>query len=133
MKKQIRPAPLLAAAILALSLLAGCADKKGVQDDDPVVASYGETEIHVAIRRRLLAGKDGVEIIVMDNGNGYPEEYIAQFNGGVYEDTRRIGLQNARMRLRYLYGDAIIFRIGNRLEGGARTYIWIPNGKGEEK
>lgn len=50
MKKQIRPAPLLAAAILALSLLAGCADKKGVQDDDPVVASYGETEI----RRSLV-------------------------------------------------------------------------------
>ena len=50
MKKQIRPAPLLAAAILALSLLAGCADKKGVQDDDPVVASYGETEI----RRSLI-------------------------------------------------------------------------------
>ena len=50
MKKQIRPAPLLAAAILALSLLAECADKKGVQDDDPVVASYGETEI----RRSLV-------------------------------------------------------------------------------
>ena len=95
--------------------------------------AYGETEIHVAIRRRLLAGKDGVEIIVMDNGNGYPEEYIAQFNGGVYEDTRRIGLQNARMRLRYLYGDAIIFRIGNRLEGGARTYIWIPNAAKEKR
>ena len=45
MIKRIRFAFLLAAAILALSLLAGCADKKGVQDDDPVVASYGETEI----------------------------------------------------------------------------------------
>ena len=50
MIKRIRFAFLLAAAILALSLLAGCADKKGVQDDDPVVASYGETEI----RRSLV-------------------------------------------------------------------------------
>ena len=48
--QRIRFAFLLAAAILALSLLAGCADKKGVQDDDPVVASYGETEI----RRSLV-------------------------------------------------------------------------------
>ena len=50
MKKQIRPAPLLAAAFFALSLLAGCAGKEAAQDGDPVVASYGETEI----RRSLI-------------------------------------------------------------------------------
>ena len=50
MIKRIRFAFLLTAAILAMSLLAGCAGKEAAQDGDPVVASYGETEI----RRSLV-------------------------------------------------------------------------------
>ena len=50
MIKRTHFAFLLAAAILALSLLAGCVGKEAAQDDDPVVASYGETEI----RRSLV-------------------------------------------------------------------------------
>ena len=97
MKKQIRPAPLLAAAILALSLLAGCADKKGVQDDDPVVASYGETEI-----RRSLVDYEKQNQQALSGGKAVSDqEAVDQLleNLAMLDEAEHLGFPSRRRRL----------------------------------
>lgn len=88
--------------------------------------AYGETRFEVDIRPLRLSGKNGVQITVTDNGKGYPEDYAARFNAGAGDGEGRIGLQNARTRLRYLYGQETVFHLSNREEGGAKTLIWFP-------
>ncbi|HHV11672.1 MAG TPA: histidine kinase [Clostridiales bacterium] len=86
---------------------------------------YENTEITIKIHRTIREGQKGVSISVEDNGNGYPEDIIQSFNLEAEEEGNRIGLQNIRKRLYYLYGDKATFRISNREEGGARAEIWI--------
>lgn len=86
---------------------------------------YENTEITIEIHRTPRNGSSGISISVEDNGNGYPEEIIQSFNLEEDGEGNKIGLQNIKKRLYYLYGDKATFLIGNRKEGGARAEIWI--------
>ena len=88
--------------------------------------AYGETRFSVEAHRLRLSGQNGIGITVEDNGTGYPPGFAARFNAGEYPDASHIGLHNARMRLRYLYGEKTIFQLLGREGGGARTFIWFP-------
>lgn len=94
--------------------------------------AYKETYFKVAIHRLRLSGRNGIQITVTDNGSGYPEAFAHEFNLGHQVEDNRIGLQNARTRLRYLYGEETIFHISNQAGGGAKTQIWFPTDKKEK-
>jgi two-component system sensor histidine kinase YesM len=85
---------------------------------------YENTEISIHIHEEIRDGFSGILICVEDNGIGYPEEIIRDFNNDEVDGTK-IGLQNTRKRLNHLYGEQATFRICNRAEGGARAEIWI--------
>lgn len=86
---------------------------------------YENTEITIKIYRGIRGEQNGISISVEDNGNGYPEDIIQSFNLEVEEEGNKIGLQNIRKRLYYLYGNKATFQINNREEGGAKAEIWI--------
>lgn len=87
---------------------------------------YGDTHIDVAIAMEERDDFEGVAITVMDNGKGYPDDYILRFNTASSWEGAQIGLWNAKMRLFYMYGENASLTVGNRAEGGACTRIWIP-------
>lgn len=86
---------------------------------------YENTEIIIRIQKKIQMGKHGISILVEDNGKGYSEQIIHSFNKETDEESNKIGLQNIRKRLYYLYGNRATFHISNRQEGGARAEIWI--------
>lgn len=90
MIKRSYSAFLLAAAILALSLLAGCAGKESVQDADPIVASYGETEI-----RRSLVDYEKQNQQALSGGKAVSDkEAVDQLllNLAMLDEAERLGL-----------------------------------------
>ena len=94
---------------------------------------YGNTRIDVKIKMEQKDGRAGAAITVMDNGKGYPEDYIHRFNTAVSWEGSQIGLWNAKMRLFYMYGSEASITVGNREDGGACTWIWVPAGPSDGK
>lgn len=104
------PAELLSAAVPSLLLqpLAENAIEHGLKD----VAHEGVLDIEA------FAQDGTLNIRIEDNGAGIP-------HGN--ENRERIGIGNARARLRGLYGDEQSFTVANRPQGGAVVLIRIPH------
>ena len=104
------PADLLSAAVPSLLLqpLAENAIEHGLKD----VAHEGVLTVEAFLSEGTL------NIRIEDNGAGFPHEH---------ETRERIGIGNARARLRGLYGDEQSLTIANRPEGGAVILIRIPH------
>lgn len=70
-----------------------------------------------------------LEISIRDNGPGFRREVLEQLQTQdvpFFDGRTHIGIANVRKRLQILYGEAGKLEIGNRPEGGACIYIWIP-------
>ena len=79
-----------------------------------------------------------LRLSVEDNGGGFPQEVLDNFNGelpeGELPPKEHLGLTNIRYTLRYSYHRQASLRLLNT-ETGAKAVIWIPSGEGakEEK
>lgn len=94
---------------------------------------YTQTTVHVEANWKVAGDAAGLEIVVWDNGQGYPPEVVrAMEDGEVALQDNKIGLVNAKKRLEYMFGNTALFKAANRAEGGAETRIWIPVQKGDD-
>lgn len=91
--------------------------KYGLQEE-------GTSEICI----KVTLQEEKVGITISDTGRGFSDEEIIVINeesdndNGVY----KIGIRNTRQRLRLLYGDDAVIRVGNKPESGAVVYICFP-------
>lgn len=92
----------------------------------------GKLEIRVQIQKAPPGEQPGLEIIVQDNGTGYPEETLKELNAQGMEvqtdsdQTKQgIGIRNLMERCRLLYETPCRFRFLNN-EKGARSEVWVP-------
>lgn len=93
---------------------------------------YEPTQIIVIVQKEKSNNVDGVSISVIDNGKGFPDEFIHQFrNNEMY--TKGIGLNNIRMRLKYYYHGCASVQVDNLEEGGGAVRIWIGNETSTQK
>ena len=76
-------------------------------------------------------------LMVKDNGTGFTEEYLNSFweeAKGISDESRQIpelevngmGILNLYLRLWLLYGKRMLFKLGNRQDGGAQITIGGP-------
>lgn len=75
------------------------------------------------------AGPELVELLICDNGPGFPAEALAELNNPDLPDEERethIGIYNIRQRLRLIYGGRAALRFSNPETGGACVSIRIP-------
>lgn len=86
---------------------------------------YGESKISLTVRSE----ERDVVILVMDNGEGYQQKIIDEFEGGTLTDGKHIGLRNIKKRLEYMYRERAQFTIKNRKPHGAVTEIRIRGGE----
>ena len=74
--------------------------------------------------------RDYLSIMISDNGIGFPESYIAQFNSGAIgssvssDSVHNIGIQNIYKRMSLLYGNCFSLKIMNN--HGANILIELP-------
>ena len=95
---------------------------------------YGAEEsslrnIEVFVSARILQMEDGelINIMVRDNGPGFPKEKLDYINDLGVE---HVGLGNLQKRLRYYYGDRCSVAFSNA--GGAQVDLFITVPEGEE-
>jgi two-component system sensor histidine kinase YesM len=82
---------------------------------------YKESIIEVHVERKGTC----CHICVMDNGDGYPKEYLERFNNNFEPEGNHIGIMNLRSRLHMIFGEKASIRIFNREPQGACTEIII--------
>ncbi|HAH63756.1 MAG TPA: hypothetical protein DCL73_16845 [Treponema sp.] len=96
-------------------------------------AVLSETDdcLKIQIKAVLLHSEENllVDIIIRDNGNGYPEEILTALNSGSTQETADsgsggIGIQNVKKRCGIFYGNKAEFNFTNL--GGAYSELIIP-------
>lgn len=93
---------------------------------------------YVAVRVDEPRGEEKriCRITISDYGKGFPPEFAEQLNAGqLSEDNSgyHVGIRNALMRLKLLYGDGALIRFGTEEGGGGRVTILIPETGGESR
>ena len=86
--------------------------------------------LRICITGRLLKSDEGkiVNLSVADNGCGFSEKELHQFNQENFpvQEGAHIGLMNVVRRLRLQYGDKTAIAFANGRNGGARIEWFIP-------
>lgn len=81
-------------------------------------------EIQIAASCLSTAEGNFLDLVVQDNGQGYPEEILQEINGDVSAGTRSVGINNIKRRCRILYGERVEYSFNNC--GGALSELVIP-------
>lgn len=90
---------------------------------------YKETIVEVHAERKGAC----YHICVMDNGEGYPKEYLERFNNNLEPEGKHIGIMNLRSRLNMLFREKASIQIFNREPQGACTEIVLKPVKKKEE
>lgn len=85
--------------------------------------------IFIKIGKVIHHEEETIQIIIEDNGEGFPEETIEKVNNDCLEDTQdgsKIGISNIKKTLKLLYGNKGSLRISNVEPCGAKISIILP-------
>ncbi len=96
-------------------------------------ACSDSAKLHIDIAVKRLSAEEGeyLDIVVQDNGCGYPKEMLDALNAPVIPKlTEHVGIINLRQRLRLLYGDRAQCFFEN--QGGAVSNLLLPYRRKEE-
>lgn len=91
------------------------------------------THLQIQITASCLFTEDGnfLDIIVQDNGHGYPDEILQEINGAILEGNVSVGINNMKRRCLFLYGDKVEYSFSNY--GGALSELIIPERRSENE
>ena len=92
--------------------------------------SYPGRCLHIQIKILLLgeAHERFVNVTVLDDGKGFPDETLAQLNQPGYRDQAHIGISNVMRRFSLLYGGRYSFVFQN--DSGSHIEFFIPYEEG---
>lgn len=82
--------------------------------------------LEITITAKLLKSEDGefINIIIKDNGQGFPENILYILNNSLWESTKgHIGLKNIVQRCRLIYGDNFNFSFSNNNGGVVNLFF----------
>lgn len=85
--------------------------------------------VFIKVEKVIWNGEETVEIIIEDNGEGFPKEVIEKINHDCVEETQdgsKIGLSNIKKTLKLLYGNKGNLLISNAEPCGAKIHIRLP-------
>ncbi|WP_202128492.1 sensor histidine kinase [Paenibacillus dendrobii] len=83
---------------------------------------------HISIHIELLV--DGqMEIVIWDNGNGFPSNVLEQLQAGCFMENQKgehLGIANVQYRLKHIFGQKTSLAFDNAPDAGARIRIVLP-------
>lgn len=82
--------------------------------------------LEIQVSASLLSTEEGqfLDLIVQDNGQGYPDEILDEINGDAAVGKRCVGINNIKRRCRILYGEKAEYSFANF--DGALSELIIP-------
>lgn len=83
---------------------------------------------HISIHIRLL-GTDQMEIVIVDNGNGFPDDVLLQLQSGCFSENQNgehLGISNVQYRLKHIFGQKACLEFDHAPGAGARVRIVLP-------
>lgn len=90
----------------------------------------GETiKVTLIINKEKTIDSDKIHILLKDTGKGFADDILQILNAEkeiVDFDTKHIGIQNIRHRLRYLYGNRAKLEFYNNSDGEACNEVYLP-------
>ncbi|MDO4283922.1 MAG: histidine kinase [Eubacteriales bacterium] len=78
--------------------------------------------LRIEIHRLQMEGGEALDITVSDNGQGYPEERLADLNARDRYSAENVGINNLKKRCNLLYGEAAEYSFYN-MEGAVSELI----------
>ncbi|MCR1841291.1 sensor histidine kinase [Murimonas intestini] len=89
--------------------------------------------LEIQVSASLLAAEEGrfLDLIIQDNGQGYPDEILEEINGDTAVGTRCVGINNIKRRCQLLYGERAEYSFANC--DGAMSELIIPERKQEDE
>lgn len=91
----------------------------------------GSIPLEIQVTAECLETEEGVwlDLLIRDNGQGYPEEILKEINNDPKAGIRSVGINNIKRRCQFLYGGRIEYRFEN--EDGAVSELILPEGQNE--
>lgn len=99
--------------------------------ENAVRYAVGQDELLLQIDAHAC-GEDHIEIIVQDDGPGFPAEILKKLQNGESlpgGSGEHVGIANTIQRLRLIYANDCEIQFSNRIPHGARIRIRIPKGE----
>lgn len=86
----------------------------------------GSIPLEIQITAECLETEEGnyLDLIIRDNGHGYPEDIQEEINGDPKVGIRSVGINNIKRRCQFLYGEKAEYRFEN--EDGAVSELVLP-------
>ena len=86
----------------------------------------GSIPLEIQITAECLETEEGnyLDLIIRDNGHGYPEDILEEINGDPKVGIRSVGINNIKRRCQFLYGEKAEYRFEN--EDGAVSELVLP-------
>lgn len=87
------------------------------------------TSVLISAKSEYKDGEEMLHIIVEDDGEGYPEEFLTQVKDGalgVKENGHGVGLWNLKKTLSLMYRRDDLMEFSNKNPHGTRVDMWIP-------
>lgn len=87
------------------------------------------TSILISARMQTKDGEEMCHLIVEDDGEGYPEEFLKEVASGdvkVKEDGHGVGLWNMKKTLNLMYRRDDLMEFSNKEPHGTRVDVWLP-------
>lgn len=90
-----------------------------------------QLELLIRVSVQLLATEEGafLDIIVTDNGDGYPDNILEEINADAQKGSRSVGINNLKRRCALLYDDRAEYNFYNA--AGAVSELILPAREGE--
>jgi len=83
---------------------------------------------HINIAIGLIE-QERLQIVIVDNGNGFPSEILQKLSSGSYlehQNGEHLGISNVQYRIKHLFGDDARLEFDNASGAGARIQIVLP-------
>lgn len=91
----------------------------------------GSIPLMIEVTADCLETEDGecLDLIIRDNGHGYPEDILEEINADPKIGSKSVGINNVKRRCHFLYGEKAEYYF--ETDGGAVSEIIVPFVKGE--
>ena len=88
----------------------------------------GSIPLKIQVSADILETEEGeyLDLIIRDNGQGYPEDILEEINGDTRIGIRSVGINNIKRRCQFLYGQQAEYHF--ETDQGAVSEIVLPGG-----
>ncbi|WP_152395313.1 cache domain-containing sensor histidine kinase [Paenibacillus guangzhouensis] len=90
---------------------------------------FMDRPFHMEIRIAPISEPDFYEVVIVDNGSGFPEDVLEALQNGSYftqPQDEHLGIWNVHHRLKHIFGQDAVLAFSNEPGAGAKVRLVLP-------